>query len=410
MNSTFGQANFKKGKIITLTEDTIYGTIDDQNKLRSPRTISFKADNLEKASYFKPSEIKAAILDSGDYYVSAIIEIDMDYVKSTKLKESYSNDSVKIVDTVFLRVIIQSKLSLYLFTDNNFKDHFYFTTNTNNYRELIYKKFPVDINGIVYLKENSLYKKQLNSLMSDCSDALTRISRTDFNEKALFNLFRIYNTCLPENLIRFESHSIPSQNSFYLFAGLDITKLNFTGSDIYYNENEKFSNSFQPAIGVGVYIPTIRGQKKYSAILELAWKQYDSRSNSYLFNYYEVDIHFKMNYLKFNTAFKYSHPGKIAPYINLGPSMSLLLSSINTIHVFNHDPNLLPNYSREQFKKAYDSPLKLSFGIFGGIGINYKKFSFETRYEKYTGFTSNAASSNTNSIYLLVIYNLKNSK
>ena len=114
-----------------------------------------------------------------------------------------------------------------------------------------------------------------------------------------------------------------------------------------------------------------------------------------------------MNYLKLNTAFKYSHPGKIAPYINFGPSMSFLLHSINTQHVFNHDPNLLPNYSREQEKKAYDNPLKLSFEIFGGIGIKYKKFSFETRYEKYTGFTSNGASSNINSIYFLVMFRLK---
>ena len=409
MNTALGQVNFKKGKIITASGDTINGMIEDQNRLRSPFRISFKADNLEKASYFKPSEIKAAILDSGDYYVSSVIEIDMDYVKSIKLKESYSNDNVKIVDTVFLRVIIQGKLSLYLFTDDNFKDHFYSTTKTNSYFELIYKRLPVDINGIVYLKEVSLYKSQLTSLMSDCPDALNKISRTEYNEKALFALFRKFNNCLPGNFISYESRYIPSKSSIYLFTGLDITKLYFIGSGTYYIENGNFSNSFRPALGIGINIPAIRGQKKYSALLELAWKQYDTRLNYFFFEYYEYNIHLQMNYLKLNTAFKYSHPGKIAPYINFGPSMALLLHSINTRHVFNHDPNLLPNYSREQDKKAYDNPLKLSYGLFGGIGINYKKFSFETRYEKYTGFTTNGGSSHTNSFYFLVSYQLRKS-
>ena len=409
INTAFGQVNFKKGKIITASGDTINGMIEDQNRLRSPFRISFKADNLEKASYFKPSEIKAAILDSGDYYVSSVIEIDMDYVKSIKLKESYSNDNVKIVDTVFLRVIIQGKLSLYLFTDDNFKDHFYSTTKTNSYLELIYKRLPVDRNGIVYLKEVSLYKSQLTSLMSDCPDALNKISRTEYNEKALFVLFRIFNNCLPGNFISYESRSIPSKSSIYLFTGLDITKLYFIGSGTYYIENGNFSNSFRPALGIGINIPAIRGQKKYSALLELAWKQYDTRLNYFFFEYYEYNIHLQMNYLKLNTAFKYSHPGKIAPYINFGPSMALLLHSINTRHVFNHTPNLLPNYSREQDKKAYDNPRKLSFGLFGGIGIKYKKFSFETRYEKYTGFTRNGGLSHTYSFYFLVMYQLRKS-
>ena len=284
MNTALGQVNFKKGKIITASGDTINGMIEDQNRLRSPFRISFKADNLEKASYFKPSEIKAAILDSGDYYVSSVIEIDMDYVKSTKLKESYSNDNVKKVDTVFMRVIIQGNLSLCLFTDDNFKDHFYFTTNTNSYLELIYKRLPVDRNGIVFLKEVSLYKRQLTSLMSDCPDALNKINRTEYNEKALFALFRKFNKCLPGNFISYESHSIPSKSSIYLFTGLDITKLYFIGSGTYYIENGNFSNSFRPALGIGINIPAIRGQKKYSALLELAWKQYDTRLNNFLLN------------------------------------------------------------------------------------------------------------------------------
>ena len=49
LNSLSAQSNFKSGKIITLTGDTIYGMIDDQNKLfANSILIDMEAKVIEK--------------------------------------------------------------------------------------------------------------------------------------------------------------------------------------------------------------------------------------------------------------------------------------------------------------------------------------------------------------------------
>ena len=387
INTVHGQTNFKRGKVITLKGDTLYGMIDDQNKLKNPNVISFKENDNNLVYNFTPSEIKASIIDSGDFYLSAIIEIDMTYGKSINMKESYSKDSLLKKDTVFIRVLLQSKMSLYLFNDKNAKNHFYYSTVTDSYHELTFKKVPVVIDNKTYLKNSSRYKNQLKYLMQDCQEAISKIKNTEYKENSLVELFRIYNNCISGNHIIYESLLIPNQNNYYLVVGLNRDQLVFKGFSSLGLENSNFSKSYNPLIGFGVNIPFKRGRAKYSMFSELAWKKFDTRADYYSFIYYENNIHLQFSYLKLSSAFKYQFQNfSNKPYLFAGPTLNYLIHFINTRHEYNHNPNLSPNYSREKDDIVNIPELKFGIGLFGGVGIRFKKLSLEMRYETYSNF------------------------
>ncbi len=409
LNSLSAQSNFKSGKIITLTGDTIYGMIDDQNKLTNPNIIYFKENNLKETFYYKPFQIKASIIDSGDFYLSAIIDIDMNYGKSLNMSETYSKDTIIKKDTVFIRVLLQSKMSLYLYNDENNKNHFYYTNDSGSYHELTFKKVPVVIDDKRYLKNSTRYKNQLKYLMSNCPEAESKINKTEYKENDLLELFGIYNKCLPGNQISFKSLLIPKQNSFYLIVGLDLAQLVFKGKSSFGLENGIFSKSYNPSIGLGINIPFTRSRNKFSVFSELAWKQFDTRADYYNFNYYENNIHFQLSYLKLNSAFKYLYPNKaFNTYLFFGPSINYLIHLINTRHEYNHNPNLLSNYSREKDDAIDLNEIKLGIGLFGGVGIKIRRISFEIRYERYKNFrNSGSLLSYLETSSLLIKYNLE---
>ncbi len=387
INTSLGQTNYKTGKIISLNGDTLYGFIDDQNKLTNPGVVTFKENNKDIAYHFKPSDIIASIIDSGDFYLSAIIEIDMNYGQNINMKESHSKDSLLKKDTVFIRVLLQSKMSLFLYNDENNKNHYYYSDSINIYNELTFKKVPVDIDGKIYLKENTRYKNQLNYLMQDCQEAISKIKSTEYKENSLVELFRIYNNCISGNHIIYESLLIPNQNNYYLLVGLNRDQLVFKGFSSLGLENSNFSKSYNPLIGFGINIPFKRGRAKYSMFSELAWKKFDTRADYYSFIYYENNIHLQFSYLKLSSAFKYQFQNfSNKPYLFAGPILNYLIHFINTRHEYNHNPNLSPNYSREKDDIVNIPELKFGIGLFGGVGIRFKKLSLEMRYEKYSNF------------------------
>lgn len=138
----YSQSQLFKARIVTLSNDTISGQIKDFQWTKNPDELEFTTGLQTVSEIIRPGKIKAAIIDSGDYYVSAIVHIDMEYAKLNNPSEVYSMDTV-IKDTVFLRLLLKGTLSLYLFTDENQKSHFFGKTDLSEYQELYFKNLPL---------------------------------------------------------------------------------------------------------------------------------------------------------------------------------------------------------------------------------------------------------------------------
>ena len=85
---------------------------------------------------------------------------------------------------------------------------------------------------------------------------------------------------------------------------------------------------------------------------------------------------------------------EIKPYINLGLSFSFLVSSKG-------DKTKTTIYNSEVTRED-ERLARINMGLFGGFGINYKRFNGEIRYE----MSGSSSLYSSNNIYLILSYNL----
>lgn len=73
----FAQINSRPGYIITLLNDTIYGTIDYRSSSQNAQSCIFQQNGTNEYKHYSPSDIQAyRYLNDGKYYVSRTIDLD----------------------------------------------------------------------------------------------------------------------------------------------------------------------------------------------------------------------------------------------------------------------------------------------------------------------------------------------
>src|SRR6185503_439342 len=108
------QSNYVTGSLITLEGDTLSGSINNERWLYTPRSIQFKNQNEKSVSYFA-KDIKGFIIEGKIVYLSAQVNYDSTSNKVDELPSS-STPAFKS-DVVFLRLIVQSKLSMLVYEE-----------------------------------------------------------------------------------------------------------------------------------------------------------------------------------------------------------------------------------------------------------------------------------------------------
>jgi hypothetical protein len=409
-----GQKDVRRVLAVTTKGDTLTGYINDKNWSRNPSSFKIKTDDGGEKE-FRASQLASVKIDSGDYYVSAPVTIDMNYVLSLDQlnPDDFPKDGGEVIaketstqkeivqistgkietDTLFLRVLISSALSLYIFTDKKGKDHFYTSNAAGDFEELIHKNIFLRVDHANVLHPVSSFQNQLKAIMKSCASCVSSAGSVEFSEKKLSRLFAEFNASIPGNTIAYKSVHAQSNVSWQLIAGLDISTLSFDGNDQASNLGlGSYSTSYRPSAGIRLHVPITRARHKHAVLFELAWREYDTRASYTVKEWNDYDVHFQMRYLKLSPAYNFRFlSGKFTPYITLGGSMGALISSVNTKHVNAHDPKLPASYHNETDGIAYDNPINYDMGIFGTAGLAYKRFLLECRYEVSQGFSTMAS-------------------
>jgi hypothetical protein len=400
-SSGYAQKYFRPGKIVTLKGDTINGKIDDRNLTpwvlwdarwkffknlphANPDSIAFIREGNTKIEMFPPAKISAAIIEASNYFISAKVKVDMFYSTRADPFQTYERADKTIVRNLFLRVLLIGKLSLFVYVDENGKEHFYTNTGTEDYRELIYKKVPAKAGAERNVSEDTRYKEQLKALMADCSELHKKIDFLDYTEKDLMKLFNRYNNCMHTEPV-YVSKTDGRRASFHLFAGVDIADFSFTGMDYFSHlENSTFApcSTFLP--GVRMVVPLQRNRKKFSFVLDLANRNI-SLSSYHLYSTSTYDVQLYMDYLKLNTGFRYKlRTPSVEPYFIGGLAGNYMVDFTSSKVQTDTDEFGQTDTIHDV---AIEEPNPFDFGFFAGVGFHYKRFNLEGRFEKTTGFS-----------------------
>lgn len=182
---SFAQSNFKPGSIVTSSGDSVKGTIDDQLWRRNPRTVKFREGSNEKI--YSPGEIKAFTVTDKVAYESHRVKYDSSAEAESRLSSSHL--PLWKDKTLFLKVLVAGKTTLYRFLEDNDRIH-YFIGKDGRVEELVNHRFL--LSGSV--QTNRQYIDQLRAAFSDCS-AIKIGSTLRYDEPTLVRLFEKYALC-----------------------------------------------------------------------------------------------------------------------------------------------------------------------------------------------------------------------
>jgi hypothetical protein len=217
--------------------------------------------------------------------------------------------------------------------------------------------------------------------MANCKELEKKIDFLDYTEKDLLKLFNTYNNCMftdPDYISREDKNRI----SFHVFAGVDITYFNFIGRDFFSHlENSSFDASVTPLAGVRLIIPLQRKKKQMSLVADVANRNI-SLASSYAFESSTYDVDMYMDYVKLNAGLRYKlRTPSVEPYFNGGIAFNYLVDFVST----KVQTDSVDGERETTYDVAILDPHPFDFGFFAGVGLHYKRFNLEGRFEKSIG-------------------------
>lgn len=217
---SFSQDYFKKGYFINESNNKIECLIEDLDWNKNPTSFKYRLSESADVKSADITSVKEFKSKNAFRYIRENIEIDVSSSETSKLSSSKIPEFEN--KTVFLKVLIEGEISLFLFEDNSLRRYFY-QKNNSEIEQLIFKEY---LNKDGTVAENNRYKQQLfNSL--ECTEINKgKIENLSYNKKELVNIFKSYNECV--NTVYVDYKKDNTQSLFHLNFR---PRLNYSSTD-----------------------------------------------------------------------------------------------------------------------------------------------------------------------------------
>jgi len=212
-----GQDNFKKGYVITLDNDTLFGKINDAGGYKNSRLCIFKPKKEHKVTEYLPGEIKGYLMYRDKYYVS---------------KQVADKDGSKYI---FMEVLIEGPVNLYHDRKSTEKA-FYIQKKDSNLilleNEEVQLRYKPEENIAVlysptYILHNRIYRDTLRYVFRDSKKISNQVESVEYDAKSLTRITKNYiaEQSLMNNYITYERDLKMYRPRVGIYGGIQMTDL-----------------------------------------------------------------------------------------------------------------------------------------------------------------------------------------
>jgi hypothetical protein len=349
------QNDWKPGYIISNSNDTVHGFIDNRDSKSNSKRCYFRKEDSGEKELFKPEDISGFRFINGKFFISKTIPVE---------------DSKR---RVFLEFVVHGKADIFHYKDD---DDYYFIEKEGKLFEL---KNTSEIQRTEATKlvsektvehEKKEYIGVLNFLMYDAK-MQSEINNSTLDTRSLINIAKKYHerVCSGEQCIVYEKksnmhvkwgfHFGESMNSFN-FGDRFATNYGistFAGSRIKIENafNWEENISFSADITFHRFSKYELHQISYNSIVVYNNLEYTISPGS------KLNVDLELTALKIPITVNYTfYRGKVRPYIGLGLSNTFILSQ---------NKNFIYRDFYNSFKKSV--PSNLILGLVGKIGSEF---------------------------------------
>lgn len=398
--SLLSQKNFQTGYIITTESDTIVGQINNAYWHVNPESIQFRAN--------KDASVQKITMDNilgfrvgGNHYVVRTVDIEKSGQSTDELNH-YSDFNI-YQEKVFLNRILEGPYGLYLYRNSGGRELFY-VRNEEDYELLKHKYYLKVVEGKQLRAENRTYKHRLAELFIDCKTINKDIGEMDYSEDGIKKTFESYYSCTGVES-SFQSASDKAKAQAGLLVGFTRTILSFDGGPSYLSQGE-FKNTGNPAVGAFANFPFAGASRKLWFVIQMVYAPYESENIQVTElsgqNTRTNTVNFSMHYLDLNTMVRYNlYDGLYNIFVNAGISNGYVLGYTNTrVEETNFSGDITVRETT-----PYESVRNYETAFLAGLGVSFRKFALEFRYEAGNGMSNSVAiASNTKTTSLLLGY------
>jgi hypothetical protein len=292
-----------------------------------------------------------------------------------------SNWSSQPHDTaIFLRLVIAGRLSLWCFRDPSDVVYFFIARGSQTPAQLRIQNKVVVSGAASNVITDNLYKYQLSDYVAGCSAVADRPVPVEYEENALRKLIDTYNHCGVGTQEGGSRHRV-SAHLLVLAGYLHSSVVPGGNTDAAYAHWPVFNG---PSGGLGVWVQPARGSKswkRWGIVVDGLYDAFSVNSGRFQKNYYQSYTG-KLAYseVKADIQLRYAYPvGDFLPFIGAGFSNSLIFNNTSSQKYVDASDNTVirqPLFGINGYMAKYRP------GAFGAVGIGWKRWSLEGRYER----------------------------
>ncbi len=204
-SSFYAQINYDKSYFIDNNGNKTECFIKDRDKKDNPTNFEYKLSpdesQLMKADIKNVKEFK---IENILKYERATVKLDTSSTANLNSLNENREPQWKEV-TVFLEVLVDSKVSLYEYKSGNIKRFFYKTEN-GTIEQLIHKKYTINEGIGPKLISNNDFQKQLWQSVNCGNKSIDDLLELRYRQKELTEYFTDYNNCKNNTIVPFEKN------------------------------------------------------------------------------------------------------------------------------------------------------------------------------------------------------------
>lgn len=376
------QINFEQGYFIEngIKTECLIKNLAWKN---NPVSMEYKLTDQESVQIKTIKDISEFGVDAYKYRRYAV-NIDRSGVTIDKLSEKKEPEWKS--ETLFLKVLVEGKITLYQYEDGNLVKYFYSSGENTKAEQLVYKEYLVDNR----MAENNFFRQQLYNLMKDNNAQTGSFEKLKYRKDELVKLVVAYNGNNGEKTVNNLSEKQNKGNvNLKITAGVAFSKLSadYNIGDFY--STTSFAFDRKPSLRLGAEVEYVMpfNNNKWSLFTDPNYQYYKTdteKPGKYTaevkYSYLEIPFGFR-HYMYLNTDSKF--------FVDAAYVMSLELGD-----------------SFMQYNGANVSIERNSCFAFGG-GFAYKNYSTEVRYNINHGLSGDPGwATNYNSISIILGYKL----
>jgi hypothetical protein len=365
--------SFKPGYIITLKNDTIYGSIKYQNSNASAlRCIFKKTEDTEERTY-TPNGINGYRFENGKYYVSKNVEFNGQ------------------TQPLFLEYIVDGIVDLYMLYQSN-RDN-YFIEKENKLYYLPEGEKTIIKEGKEYNYEDNRYKGILKTLFNESANASKKAETITLNRESLINISTQYHNavCEGEKCIVYKKEKTPRTKKLGIQYGYNALKI-FTNTSFRFPDAylSNFETSYETFNTVGFFFQINFPKLNENVFLQYSFMQgkvshMGTASTAHPYQHGTYNFNLKQQLTFHSLTVQYVAPGNyIRPYIKLGGSTAY--ADLKNVKI-NDEP-----FEKHPFTSGFNA-------LNASIGCNIKlikqvELNLDAQYQYGTGYFTDFKISN----------------